>query len=79
MEILKALLIFSATFITDAIWALCVKYVADKKALKAANYGTFLYLTSAYAVLIYTKEPIYLVPSLMGAWLGTYLTVKYSK
>jgi hypothetical protein len=51
--------------------------VERRQALAAAGISSVLYSLLAFGVITYSKNPIYLVPLASGAFLGTYLTVRF--
>ena len=71
--------VFIATLITDALWALYVIHTTKKSPLLAASYGSLIHILSAFTVISYTKNYFYLIPLVIGSFIGTYLTVKYKK
>ena len=73
------LLVLIATGVTDALWALYMIYVTKKSAFLAASYGSFIHILSAFTVISYTKNYYYLIPLVIGSFIGTYTVVKYRK
>lgn len=71
--------VFFATLITDALWALYLIKVTEKNPLLAASYGSFIHILSAFTVISYTKNSLYLIPLVVGSFIGTYLVVARSK
>lgn len=71
--------VFLATLVTDSLWALYLMRVADKKPLLAASYGTLIHMLTAFTVISYTENYLYIIPLLLGSFVGTYLTVKFLK
>ena len=79
MELYKFLLVFIAVFFADICWTLYFIKVDEKKPVSAAFWGTSIYALSAFSVLNYSHDGLYLIPALLGAFSGTYLSVKYNK
>lgn len=68
-----------ATVVTDALWALYMLNVAKKSPALAATYGSLIHILTAFTVISYTENYLYLIPLVIGSFVGTYLTVKYTK
>lgn len=71
--------VFIATLLTDALYALYTIHVTKKNPVLAASYGSLIHILTAFAVISYTKNYWYLIPLVIGSFIGTYLVVKYSK
>lgn len=63
----------------DALYALYTIRLTERKAFQSALFGTLIHLFTAYAVISYTKNYLYIIPLLVGSFIGTYLVVKFSK
>jgi hypothetical protein len=68
-----------ATLVTDALWALYLIEVEERAPLLAASYGSSIHILTAFTVISYTENYLYLIPLVLGSFAGTYLTVKYKK
>jgi hypothetical protein len=79
MSPLIFLFVFLATLVTDALWALYMIKVTEKNPLLAASYGSLIHILSAFTVISYTKNYLYLIPLVIGSFIGTYLIVLRSK
>ena len=66
-----------ATLVTDAFWALYMIYVNKKSPILAASYGSLIHILTAFTVISYTQNYLYLIPLVIGSFIGTYLVVKY--
>jgi hypothetical protein len=44
-------------------------------ALPAATYAAGIVVVSAFVTLAYVRDRIYIIPAVVGAWVGTYLSV----
>jgi uncharacterized membrane protein len=71
--------VFIATLVTDALWALYLAKVTEKSPLLAASYGSLIHLLGAFTVLSYTQNSFYLIPLILGSFVGTYTIVFFSK
>ena len=76
---MKFLIVFVCVFIGNAIWTLCVSKVSEKQAFSASNFSALLEATALAATIMVVREPIYIVPAIVGAWAGTYFTVLWLK
>lgn len=76
---LTAFIIFITYVIIDILYALYVIYVGKKNALISASISAVMYTFIAYGVVNYSKNPYYIIPLIIGAWLGTYIVVKFKK
>ena len=72
-----ALGVVAATALTDAICVLYTSSVVHRRDLAAANWGSLTYMLSAFAVISFTNNSTYVVFAALGAWIGTYATMKY--
>lgn len=75
MNPLIALAIFVAYFAAGVLYALFVRYAGNRDAMKAANCSVAISLLMTLSVMQCLDNPWYLVPLLMGNWLGTYVAV----
>jgi len=74
---LIALAVFGATIVTDAVYVQFTAAVASRHRLRAANWSSFWYLLSAFAVINYTGNPVYVVFAALGSWVGAYFSVTW--
>lgn len=68
----KAATVGCAMFISDFFWAKYISTVAATSALSAANYSVAVVLLGTYVVISYVEDKRMIVPTIVGAWLGTY-------
>jgi uncharacterized membrane protein YhaH (DUF805 family) len=76
---LIAIAVFGATVVTDAVYVFFTAAVAARHRLRAANWSSVWYLLSAFAVINYTGNPVYVVFAALGSWVGAYLSVSWLK
>jgi len=74
-----AAVIFATYVAVDILYAAYIIAVENRQPLKAASISSVLYSLLAFGVITYSKNPIYLIPLASGAWLGTYLTVRFHR
>ena len=72
-----ALGVAAATMLTDAVCVLYTASVVHRRDLAAANWGALTYMLSAFAVISFTSNWIYVVFAALGSWIGGYATMKY--
>ncbi len=71
--------VFFATMCIDALYALYTLRVVQKKALQSATFGSLIHILTAFTVISYTQNYWYLIPLVIGSFIGTFLVTKYSK
>ena len=74
---LIALAVLGATIVTDAVYVFFAAAVASRHRFRAANWSSVWYLLSAFAVINYTGNPVYVVFAALGSWIGAYLSVTW--
>ena len=70
-----ALGVVVATAATDAAYVRFTAAVADRRRLPAANWSGFWYLLSAFAVISYTQNWVYVIFAALGSWLGAFASI----
>ena len=63
--------------LTDAMCVMYTAAVVHRRDLATANWGALTYMLSAFAVISFTSHWFYVVFAALGAWVGTYATMKY--
>ena len=74
---LIALGIFAATAVTDAAYVFFNAAVGARHRIRAANWSAIWYLLSAFAVISYTQNALYVLFAALGSWLGAYASVTW--
>lgn len=74
---IQATLVFVVYVVFDILYALYVLCVARKQAIRASAISAALYSLGAYGVMTYLENHWYLAPLACGAFLGTFLAVRY--
>lgn len=72
-------LAFAALVLVDVVWALYVKALAAKKAATSAFWSVFIYLIGSSVMLKLVEDPNLLIPACAGAFVGTYIAVRWFK
>ena len=70
---------FFAVFFTDIIYTFYLKSVQLNNIWKACFWATVVTATASIAVINYTENHMMLIPSLLGAFVGTWFGMKYMK
>lgn len=70
---------FAVMATTDICWAKYTASAAGSSPKKAANWAVALFLLGGMVVVGYTANPVLLIPSAAGAWVGTFLGVRMSR
>ena len=73
-----ATLIFFTYVFIDILYALYIIYVEKRYAFRAAFLSAVLYGLLAFGIVSFSKNIWYLVPLASGAFIGTYITIKYN-
>ncbi|GJE15955.1 hypothetical protein [Methylobacterium marchantiae] len=66
-----------ATAVTDAAYVFFNAAVGARQRIRAANWSAIWYLLSAFAVISYTQNALYVVFAALGSWLGAFASVTW--
>jgi hypothetical protein len=69
----------ASTATTDAVYVLFNGAVMERHRVRAASWSSIWYLLSAFAVVSYTKNPIYVIFAAAGSWAGAFCAVTWLK
>jgi uncharacterized membrane protein YhaH (DUF805 family) len=72
-----ALGVVASTAATDAVYVMFTAAVGARRRLQAATWSSAWYLLSAFAVISYTRNWIYVCFAAVGSWLGAYASVTF--
>jgi len=75
--IAKFLTVMIAMIIADVCWALYFITVSERRAFAAGAYGSVIVLLGAISTVSYVNDRTLLVAAVLGAFIGSYLTVYY--
>jgi hypothetical protein len=67
----------ASTATTDAVYVLFNSAVSARKRISAANWSGLWYLLSAFAVISYTGNAVYVLFAALGSWLGAFGAVTW--
>lgn len=71
--------IFCTYVAIDMMYAWYIIAVGRRRAFTAALLTSIIYSLLAYGVVSYSKNILYLVPLASGAFVGTYITVRFKR
>jgi len=66
-----------STAATDAVYVMFSAAVASRRRLPAATWSSVWYLLSAFAVISYTRNWVYVCFAALGSWIGAYLSMTF--
>lgn len=69
--------VVASTAMTDAVYVLFNSAVSERRRVSAASWSSVWYLLSAFAVISYTGNPVYVLFAAAGSWLGAFLAVTW--
>ena len=67
--------VFLSTAATDAVYVLFNAAVSSRRRVPAATWSSVWYLLSAFAVISYTKNWLYVGFAASGSWIGAYISM----
>jgi hypothetical protein len=69
--------VLASTATTDAAYVFFNAAVTGRRRVLAANWSAIWYLLSAFAVISYTENAIYVLFAATGSWLGAFASVTW--
>jgi hypothetical protein len=69
--------VLASTALTDAVYVLFTSAVSARRRLAAASWSSLWYMLSAFAVISYTHNAIYVAFAAAGSWLGAFIAVTW--
>ena len=79
LDALLALGVMVSTAATDAVYVMFNAAVSSKRRVSAATWSSVWYLLSAFAVISYTKNWVYVCFAAAASWVGAYLSMTWLK
>ena len=67
--------VVASTAMTDAVYVFFNASVAARRRIAAASWSSMWYLLSAFAVISYTSNSVYILFAALGAWIGGFIAV----
>lgn len=74
---LLAIGVAASTAATDAVYVMFSSAVASRRRLPAASWSSIWYLLSAFAVISYTRNWVYVCFAALGSWVGAYVSMSF--
>lgn len=74
---LVAACVVASTATTDAVYVLFNAAVSERRRIRAASWSAIWYLLSAFAVISYTQNAIYVLFAATGSWIGAFCAVTW--
>src|SRR5215469_15690299 len=74
---LIALGVLASTATTDAAYVFFNAAVTGRHRARAANWAAIWYVLSAFAVISYTENWVYVLFAATGSWLGAYASITF--
>lgn len=75
VDVLLACGVVISTAATDAVYVMFSAAVSSQRRVSAATWSSVWYLLSAFAVISYTKNWVYVCFAAVGSWIGAYLSM----
>jgi hypothetical protein len=79
MTLIMFLSVCVATICIDGLYAFYTLEITKKNAFRSAFSGSLIHMLTAFTVISYTQNYLYLTPLVIGSFIGTYLVVTYSR
>jgi len=75
---MKWALAFFLMVCVDFVWAKYTDHITQKDALRASFYATMIVIFNGLVTIGYTDDHWLLVPTVLGAFVGTYFAVNHT-
>lgn len=75
VDLFVAMGVIASTAATDAVYVFFNAAVSDRKRVAAASWSGVWYLLSAFAVISYTSNWVYVLFAAIGAWIGGFFSI----
>lgn len=72
-----ALGVMASTAATDAVYVMFNAAVSSRRRVAAASWSSAWYLLSAFAVISYTRNWVYVCFAALGSWIGAYVSMTW--
>ena len=69
--------VLASTAVTDAAYVFFNAAVVSRRRIWAANWSAIWYMLSAFAVISYTENAVYVAFAALGSWLGAFASVTW--
>jgi hypothetical protein len=75
LNLLLALGVLASTAATDFVYVLFTAAVSARKRVPAATWSSIWYLLSSFAVITYTRDPLFVAFAAIGSWIGAFASM----
>lgn len=75
----KSAIVFLALFALDFVWAKYTYAMTNRWPWISSGYASAIILLNGVATISFVKDPILVIPAMLGAFAGTFLAVKFTK
>jgi hypothetical protein len=72
------LFVFLSLVALDFVWAKYTQAITDKKPINAGLYAILILALGGFSIISYTTDHMLLIPACAGAFVGTYLAVRFT-
>ncbi|HJU29511.1 MAG TPA: hypothetical protein VJ718_10090 [Candidatus Binataceae bacterium] len=69
--------VVASTAATDAVYVMFNAAVSDRRRIRAASWSSIWYLLSAFAVISYTHNALYVLFAAAGSWIGAFCAMTW--
>lgn len=74
MSLMLVISVFVASFAVNFLNARYIKYIAEKRIMKAAVYSELVVLAASFNIISITNNYLYIIPMIVGGFAGTLLS-----
>ena len=68
---------FLSMLVTDVVYTLLLKSVQNDKPIAASIWASLITFLGGVAIINYTNDNMMIIPAVLGAFVGTYIGMKY--
>ena len=76
---IQFILVMLALILADICWTMYFTETANKHAVKAGIWSALIMLSVSYATVSFVNDKRFIVAAMLGAFIGTYATIKWIK
>lgn len=76
---MQFLLVMVVVCLADVCWTKFIIESANKEAMKSAVWSSLIILCGAFSTLSFVDDKRFVLAGMIGAFIGTYVTVRWSK
>lgn len=76
---IQFILVMLALILADICWTMYFTETANKHAVKAGIWSALIMLSGSYATVSFVNDRRFIVAAMLGAFIGTYATIKWIK